>query len=69
MTDFEKVNITMKASVTFRGTGDDLKVKMKELKVRNLVKVCVQRVFQQRPSPDDEYFTTFWSLLHRFGIL
>ena len=33
MTDFEKVNITMKASVTFRGTGDDLKVKMKELKV------------------------------------
>ena len=34
MSDFEKVNITMKASVTFRGTGDDLKVKMKELKVR-----------------------------------
>ena len=33
MTDFEKVNITLKASVTFRGTGDDLQAKMKELKV------------------------------------
>ena len=33
MTDFEKVNITLKASVTFRATGDDLQAKMKELKV------------------------------------
>ena len=33
MTDFEEVNITLKASVTFRGTGDDLQAKMKELKV------------------------------------
>ncbi len=33
MSDFEKVNITMKASLTFRGTGDDLNNKMKELRV------------------------------------